>query len=92
MKNLSHFKILFYSSLIALAAMIFFYSLMFFYDNASDLPEALINYPGYLIALIVLIPVAPTFYGGGFLILSFGIAFVYSLMIFYAIRHYYSGR
>lgn len=92
MKNLTHFKILFYSILVGLLAVIVCYSLMFFYDNASELPEALINYPGNLLAVIVLLPVAPSFYGGGFLILSFLGAFIYSLLIFYAIRHYYSGR
>lgn len=91
MKNLNHFKILFYSSLIGLLAVLATYSIMFFYDNASDLPEALINYPGTLIAIIVLLPVAPSFYGGGLLIFPFAFAFLYSLMILYAIRHYYSG-
>lgn len=91
MKNLTHPKILFYSFLIGFLALVFCYSLMFFYDNSSDLPEALINYPGNLIALIVLLPVVPNFYGSGFLILFFGIAFLYSLMILYAVRHYYSG-
>jgi len=92
MKNLNNFKIWAYSFFVGLTGMIFLYTLMFFYDNASELPEALINYPGNLIALIVLLPVVPTFYGGGFLILAFAIAFFYSLIILYAIRHYYSGR